>query len=86
MDAQGAVRSARIAQARSPSEKQQLLAEFNKLVSDKQDQLLKPLVEQTRTATAGVARKKNLLIVLDKADVIYGGTDITADVQNALTK
>jgi outer membrane protein len=80
------VYSARIAQARSASEKQSLLQEFNKSVSDKQDQLLKPLVEQTRSATADVARRKSLLLVVDKADVIYGGTDITADVQNALTK
>ncbi|HYL27260.1 MAG TPA: OmpH family outer membrane protein, partial [Candidatus Nitrosotalea sp.] len=78
--------SAKVAQAKSQSEKQQILLDFNKTVSDKQDQLLKPLVDQTRSATADVARKKNLLIVLDKADVIYGGTDITADVQNALTK
>jgi outer membrane protein len=80
------VYSARIAQARSDSEKQQILQQFNKTVSDKQDQLLKPLVDQTRSATADVARKKNLMLVVDKADVIYGGTDITADVQNALTK
>lgn len=80
------VYSARMAQARSPSEKQQILTEYNKLISDKQNQLLKPLVDQTRTSTSDVARKKNLLLVLDKADVIYGGTDITADVQNALTK
>jgi outer membrane protein len=80
------VYSARIAQARSAGEKQSLLQEFNKSVSDKQDQLLKPLVEQTRSATADVARRKSLLLVVDKADVIYGGTDITADVQNALTK
>jgi outer membrane protein len=80
------VYSARIAQTRNPSDKQQLLAEYNKLVSDKQDQLLKPLVDETRSATSNVARKKNLLLVIDKADVIYGGTDITADVQNALTK
>jgi outer membrane protein len=80
------VYSARIASARSPSEKQQLLQEFNKSISDKQDQLLKPLVDQTRAATSDVARKKNLLLVVDKADVIYGGTDITTDVQNALTR
>jgi len=80
------VYSARIAQARSPSEKQQLLQEYNKLVSDKQDQLLKPLVDQTRSATSDVARKKALLLVIDKADVIYGGTDITNDVQSQLTK
>lgn len=76
--------SARIAQARSASDKQKILTEYNKLISDKQDQLLKPLVDQTRSATSDVARKKNLLLVVDKADVIYGGTDITADVQNEL--
>jgi outer membrane protein len=78
--------SARLAAAKSSGDKAQILRDFNKMVSDKQDQLLKPLVEQTRSATTDVARKKNLLLVLDKADVIYGGTDITADVQNALTK
>ncbi|MBV8529944.1 MAG: hypothetical protein JO104_01385 [Candidatus Eremiobacteraeota bacterium] len=80
------VYSARIAQAKSNPEKQQILQQFNKMVADKQDQLLKPLVDQTRAATSDVARKKNLLLVIDKADVIYGGTDITADVQNELTK
>jgi outer membrane protein len=78
--------AAKIAQARNSGEKQQLLVEYNKMVSDKQDQLLKPLVDQTRAATADVARKKNLLLVIDKGDVISGGTDITADVQNELTK
>jgi outer membrane protein len=78
--------SAKVAQAKSPSDKQQLLQQFNKTVADKQDQLLKPLVDQTRSATSDVARKKGLLLVIDKADVIYGGTDITTDVQNALTK
>jgi outer membrane protein len=80
------VYSARIAQTRNASDKQQLLQEFNKSITDKQDQLLKPLVDQTRNATSDVARKKNLLLVIDKADVIFGGTDITTDVQNALTK
>ncbi len=78
--------SAKIAEAKSPAERQQILQEFNKSVTDKQDQLLKPLVDQTRAATSDVARKKNLLLVIDKADVIYGGTDITPDVQNELTK
>lgn len=78
--------STKIALAKTPAEKQQLLQQFNKSVSDKQDQLLKPLVDQTRAATTSVARKKNLVLVIDKADVIYGGTDITGDVQNALAK
>ena len=78
--------SAKIAQAKSDGDKKQILTEYNKLVADKQDQLLKPLVDQTKTATADAARKKNLMLVLDKADVIYGGTDITSDVQSALNK
>lgn len=78
--------SAKIAQAKTTADKQQIYQQFNKTVSDKQDQLLKPLVDQTRAATADVARKKNLLLVVDRADIIYGGTDITTDVQNALNK
>jgi outer membrane protein len=78
--------SAKVAQAKNDSDKRQILTEYNKLIADKQDQLLKPLVDQTRAATSDVARKKNLMLVLDKADVIYGGMDITADVQSALNK
>jgi outer membrane protein len=78
--------AARLAQAKSPTEKQQIFTEYNKLISDKQDQLLKPLVDQTKTATAEVAGRKNLILVVDRADVVYGGTDITTDVQNELAK
>jgi len=27
-----------------------------------------------------------LLLVVDRADIVYGGTDITTDVQNELAK
>jgi outer membrane protein len=83
---QRSIFSAKMAAARSASDKQQILQQYNKTISDKQDQLLKPLVDQTKNATSDVARKKNLLLVLDKADVIFGGTDITTDVQNELSK
>jgi outer membrane protein len=78
--------AAKMAQARSDSDKRQILQDYNKVVSDKQDQLLKPLVQQTKSATADVARKRSLILVVDRADVIYGGTDITADVQNEIGK
>jgi outer membrane protein len=81
-----AIYAPKIAQARSDAEKQQIYQEFNKALTDKQQQLLNPLVDQTKAATADVAKKKNILLVIDRADVIYGGTDITADVQNELTK
>jgi outer membrane protein len=66
--------------------KQQVMADYNKAVQDEQNKLLKPLIDQTKNATAGVARSKNLLLVVDRADVVFGGTDITQDVQNALNK
>jgi outer membrane protein len=84
--AQREVYSAKIAQATSNSQKQQIFAEYNKTLTDKQDQLLKPLVDATKSATSRVARRKNLMLVVDRADVIYGGTDITTDVQNELGK
>ncbi len=76
----------RMAAAKSDAEKQQIYQEYNKSLTDKQNQLLKPLVDQTKASTAAVAKSKNLLLVVDRADVIYGGTDITTDVQNALSK
>ncbi|MBV8655927.1 MAG: OmpH family outer membrane protein, partial [Candidatus Eremiobacteraeota bacterium] len=68
------------------AERKQIYQDFNKALADKQEQLLNPLVEQTKNATAAAAQKRNVLLVVDRADVIYGGTDITADVQNELTK
>lgn len=78
--------SAKIATATSDAAKQQIGTDYNAAVTAKQKQLLDPLVAQTKSATESVARKKNLLLVVDQADVIYGGTDITQDVQNALSK
>jgi outer membrane protein len=66
------------------SRQHQLVSATQKTIADKQDQLLKPLVDQTRNAMADVAKRRGLLLVIDRQDVIYGGTDITQDVQNAL--
>ncbi|MDE2482283.1 MAG: OmpH family outer membrane protein [bacterium] len=67
-------------------EKQQIIADYNKAMQDKRNQLLTPLIDQTKSATQTIAKSKNLLLVIDRADVVYGGTDITQDVQNALGK
>jgi len=76
----------KFAQAKSNTDKQQVAQDYNKTLADKQDELLKPLVDQTRSVTSDVAKKKGLILVIDRADVIYGGTDITKDVQDALGK
>ena len=70
--------------AKTDSQREQLYKDYQKTVSDKQNQVLKPLVDQTKSIIADVARKKNLILVIDRGDLIYGGTDITSDVQNGL--
>jgi outer membrane protein len=66
------------------AKQQQIFQNYQKSVVDEQNKMLKPLVDQTRSAISNVAQQKHLILVVDRADVIYGGTDITSDVQNAL--
>ncbi|HKU68352.1 MAG TPA: OmpH family outer membrane protein [Candidatus Baltobacteraceae bacterium] len=63
---------------------QQIFQSYQKTLTAQQEKVLKPLVDQTRNAMAKVASQKHLILVVDRSDVIYGGSDITSDVQNAL--
>jgi outer membrane protein len=72
--------------AKTDIEKQQIAADFQKAVSAKRDSLLNPLVDATKAMTASVARSKGLVLVVDRSDIVSGGTDITQDVQNGLNK
>lgn len=65
-------------------QQQQIFQNYQKSLTDQQHKLLDPLVKQTRDAISKVAGQKKLILVVDRSDVIYGGTDITQDVQNAL--
>jgi outer membrane protein len=68
------------------SKQQTIFQNYQKSLSDQQNKMLKPLVDQTRDAMGSVARQKHLILVIDRSDIIYGGVDITKDVQNALSK
>ena len=70
----------------NPQKQQQIFQDYQKSLSAQQDKTLKPLVDQTRAAMATVAQQKHLILVIDRSDVIFGGTDITKDVQDALKK
>lgn len=65
-------------------QQQQIFQSYQKSLTDQQHKMLDPLVSQTRDAISKVAGQKHLILVVDRSDVIYGGTDITQDVQNAL--
>ena len=70
--------------ARTASERQILLKEYQKRLTDKQKSVIDPLLDRTRSAIADVAGKKRLILVIDHGDVMYGGTDITGDVVREL--
>jgi outer membrane protein len=66
------------------AQRQALLQEYQKRTADKQKTLIDPLVARAKAAIADVARKKNLVLVIERGDVMYGGTDVTADVVKEL--
>ncbi len=70
--------------AKSDADRQGVLKTYQAALADKQKQEIQPLVDRTRDVIADVARKKGLLLVIDRSNLIYGGTDITADVTSAL--
>lgn len=75
---------AKLKAAKSDTERQQIIQAYQKTLADKQHQEIDPLVDQTRNVIAQVAKKRGLVLVIDKTNLIYGGTDITSDVTSAL--
>jgi outer membrane protein len=66
--------------ARTALQKETLLKEYQKRLTDRQKGMIDPLLDRTRGAIADVAKKKRLILVIDRGDVMYGGADITGDV------
>ncbi len=75
---------AKLKGAKSDADRQQILKDYQAALGDKQKQEIAPLVDKTRDTIADVAKKKGLLLVIDRSNLIYGGTDITSDVTSAL--
>jgi outer membrane protein len=75
---------AKLKAAKTDADRQAIFAEYKKAVDAKSDQLIKPVVDQTRSVIGDVAKKKGLTLVIDRGNIIYGGQDITSDVTAAL--
>ena len=76
--------AAKFKSAKTQADRDAIMKDYQKTLSDKQTQTLKPLIDKTRDAMTSVAQKRGLILVIDRANVIYGGADITADVTSAL--
>src|SRR5215469_10528276 len=67
--------------ARTDAERQQLALQFQQQLNDKQREIVGPLFQRAQLAISAVSSSRNLSIVVDKRIVIYGGQDITKDVE-----
>jgi outer membrane protein len=76
--AQGKLRS-----AKTDADRQAIFADYKKTLDAKSDELIKPVVDQTRAVIGDIAKKKGLTLVIDRNNIIYGGQDITSDVTAA---
>jgi outer membrane protein len=70
--------------ARTDADRSKIMNDYQIAVDSQQKSTLQPVVDQTRNVIADVAKKKNLVLVIDRGNIIYGGTDITTDVTAAL--
>jgi len=70
--------------AKTDADRDAILKDYRKSLDDKQNQTLKPVVDSTRGAIGDVAKSKGLILVIDKGNIVFGGTDITKDVTDKL--
>jgi outer membrane protein len=66
--------------AKTDADRDAILKDYRKTLDDKQNATLKPVIDMTRSAIADVAKTKGLILVIDRGNVVFGGTDITTDV------
>ncbi len=77
--------NAQVKRARTDAERQQIAMQFQQLFNDKQREVVGPLFQRAQLAIAAVSASRNLSIVVDKRVVIFGGQDITRDVEAVFT-
>jgi len=66
--------------AKTDADRDAILKDYRKSLDDKQNATLKPVIDMTRSAIADVAKAKGLILVIDRGNVVFGGSDITTDV------
>lgn len=70
----------------SDQEKQDYYRQCQLRLQQKQQELIEPMIKSIDDAVKKTADAKGLSVVVDKAVVVYGGTDITNDVVSRLKK
>src|SRR5579875_1880648 len=82
MDAQY---NAAVRHASTDADRQRITLQFQQAYSDKQREIVGPMFQRAQLAIAQVSAAKNLSIVVDKRIVVFGGQDVTRDVETLFT-
>lgn len=70
--------------AKTDADRTKIMTDYQNAIAAEQKSKLQPVIDQTRSVIADVAKKRNLILVVDRGNIVYGGTDVTADVTAAL--
>ena len=70
----------------SDQEKSDYYQQTQQRLQQKQQELFDPIQKSVEASVKSVAEAKGLTVVLDKSSVVYGGQDITQDVENKNSK
>lgn len=73
-------------QGMTDQEKADYYRQCQQRLAQKQSELMDPILKSVDETIKKVADTKGLSVVIEKAAVVYGGTDITQDVISRLTK
>lgn len=72
--------------AKTDADRNKIYADYQKAIDGEREQVVTPLVKKTQAAIEDVAKKRGLLLVIDRSSLIFGGTDVTPDVVAVLKK
>lgn len=70
----------------SDQEKSDYYQQTQQRLQQKQQELFDPIQKSVEESVKSVAETKGLTVVLDKSSVVYGGQDITQDVEKKISK
>ena len=73
-------------QGMTDQEKADYYRQCQQRLAQRQNELMEPIIKSVDDTIKKVADTKGLSVVIEKAAVVYGGTDITQDVISKLTK
>ncbi|MFW5980397.1 MAG: OmpH family outer membrane protein [Halanaerobiaceae bacterium] len=65
----------------SESEQQKQVEEYQQELSDREQELIKNILDEINQVIQTVAEEKEVKIVMEKQNVIYGGYNLTSDVK-----